>query len=178
MHPGFAIEQNFREIRRRRLHDRFTQITERDHAQRLLDFGQGSHSRRQDDRQAETSEVQQQWRIGQIPRADLQGRDADALDKMRRAVGIERRRHVSNVERGTGSGNALLVIFAQFERAQHLKLGLLGSGRGLLVAQAMDRALSTPVEERQERHQAMLAVMRRNSLEQWRDRFVADLQGG
>ncbi|PPQ26654.1 alpha,alpha-trehalose-phosphate synthase (UDP-forming) [Rhodopila globiformis] len=46
------------------------------------------------------------------------------------------------------------------------------------MAQAMDRALSMPVEERQDRHQAMLAVMRRNSLERWRDRFVADLQAG
>jgi trehalose 6-phosphate synthase len=46
------------------------------------------------------------------------------------------------------------------------------------MARAMDRALSMPVEERQERHQAMLAVMRRNSLEQWRDRFEADLRGG
>ena len=46
------------------------------------------------------------------------------------------------------------------------------------MAHAMDRALSMPVEERQERHRAMMAMMRRNSLEQWRDRFVADLRGG
>lgn len=45
------------------------------------------------------------------------------------------------------------------------------------VAAAMDRALLMPVEERQERHQAMLAVMRENSLERWRDRFEADLRG-
>ena len=45
------------------------------------------------------------------------------------------------------------------------------------VAAAMDRALLMPQEERQERHQAMLAVMRENSLERWRDRFVADLRG-
>ena len=32
-------------------------------------------------------------------------------------------------------------------------------------------------EERRERHAAMLAVMRRNSLDAWRDRFEADLQG-
>jgi trehalose 6-phosphate synthase len=43
------------------------------------------------------------------------------------------------------------------------------------MAQAMGRALSMPVEERQERHAAMLAAMRLNSLERWRDRFVADL---
>ena len=45
------------------------------------------------------------------------------------------------------------------------------------VAAAMDRALLMPLEERQERHQAMLAVMRENSLERWRDRFEADLGG-
>ncbi|WP_158930756.1 alpha,alpha-trehalose-phosphate synthase (UDP-forming) [Acidisphaera sp. S103] len=46
------------------------------------------------------------------------------------------------------------------------------------MAQAMDKALSMPVEERQERHQAMLKVMRTNSLERWRDRFEADLRAG
>jgi trehalose 6-phosphate synthase len=46
------------------------------------------------------------------------------------------------------------------------------------MAQAMERALSMPVEERQERHHAMLTVMRKNSLEQWRDRFEADLRCG
>jgi trehalose 6-phosphate synthase len=46
------------------------------------------------------------------------------------------------------------------------------------MARAMDRALSMPAEERQERHQAMLQVMRTNSLERWRDRFEADLRGG
>ena len=44
------------------------------------------------------------------------------------------------------------------------------------MAIAMDQALSMPVEERQTRHQAMMTVMRRNSLEQWRDRFEADLR--
>jgi trehalose 6-phosphate synthase len=46
------------------------------------------------------------------------------------------------------------------------------------MARAMDRALSMQVEERQERHQAMLTVMRANSLEKWRDRFEADLRAG
>ncbi len=44
------------------------------------------------------------------------------------------------------------------------------------MARAMDQALSMPVDERRERHQAMMAVMRRNSLERWRDRFEADLR--
>ncbi|MDJ0388299.1 alpha,alpha-trehalose-phosphate synthase (UDP-forming) [Roseomonas sp. E05] len=44
------------------------------------------------------------------------------------------------------------------------------------VAAALDRALAMPLEERRERHAAMLQVMRHNSLERWRDRFVADLR--
>ena len=44
------------------------------------------------------------------------------------------------------------------------------------MARAMDQALSMVAEERRERHQAMMAVMRRNSLERWRDRFEADLR--
>jgi trehalose 6-phosphate synthase len=45
------------------------------------------------------------------------------------------------------------------------------------MAAAMDVALGMRVEERRERHQAMMAVMRRNSLEMWRDRFAGDLGG-
>jgi trehalose 6-phosphate synthase len=45
------------------------------------------------------------------------------------------------------------------------------------VAAALDRGLAMGRDERRERHAAMLAVMRRNSLDAWRDRFVADLQG-
>jgi trehalose 6-phosphate synthase len=43
------------------------------------------------------------------------------------------------------------------------------------VAAALDRGLAMRREERCERHGAMLAVMRRNSLDAWRDRFEADL---
>jgi trehalose 6-phosphate synthase len=46
------------------------------------------------------------------------------------------------------------------------------------MARAMNEALSMQVEERQERHQAMLKAMRTNSLELWRDRFEADLRAG
>jgi trehalose 6-phosphate synthase len=45
------------------------------------------------------------------------------------------------------------------------------------MAAAMEQALSMPLAERRQRHAAMLAVMRRNSLERWRDRFVSDLAG-
>ena len=46
------------------------------------------------------------------------------------------------------------------------------------MATAMDQALAMPVEERRERHAAMLKVMRAHSLERWRDRFTAELQHG
>jgi trehalose 6-phosphate synthase len=45
------------------------------------------------------------------------------------------------------------------------------------VAMALDRGLSMRLEERQERHASMMKVMRRNSLDAWRDRFTADLTG-
>ena len=44
------------------------------------------------------------------------------------------------------------------------------------MASALARALAMPLQERQERHAAMMAVMRRNSLERWRDRFENDLR--
>ena len=44
------------------------------------------------------------------------------------------------------------------------------------VAAALDRALAMEHGERCERHAAMLHVMRRNSLDAWRDRFEADLR--
>ncbi len=43
------------------------------------------------------------------------------------------------------------------------------------IAAALDRALAMPLAERQERHAAMVRVMRENSLERWRDRFTGDL---
>jgi trehalose 6-phosphate synthase len=44
------------------------------------------------------------------------------------------------------------------------------------VAAALDRALAMGRDERRERHVAMMAVMRHNSLDAWRDRFEADLR--
>jgi trehalose 6-phosphate synthase len=44
------------------------------------------------------------------------------------------------------------------------------------MAMALKQALGMAVEERRERHAAMLRVMRHNSLERWRDRFVGDLR--
>ncbi|RKK05604.1 alpha,alpha-trehalose-phosphate synthase (UDP-forming) [Pseudoroseomonas wenyumeiae] len=44
------------------------------------------------------------------------------------------------------------------------------------MAAALAQALAMPLQERRERHAAMMAVMRRNSLERWRDRFENDLR--
>ena len=44
------------------------------------------------------------------------------------------------------------------------------------IATALDRALAMRLEERRERHAAMLAVMREHSLERWRDQFEAELR--
>jgi trehalose 6-phosphate synthase len=45
------------------------------------------------------------------------------------------------------------------------------------VAAVLDRGLAMQCSERRERHAEMLQVMRRNSLDAWRDRFEADLRG-
>jgi trehalose 6-phosphate synthase len=44
------------------------------------------------------------------------------------------------------------------------------------IAAALEQGLSMGIEERRGRHAAMLDVMRRNSLDVWRDRFVGDLE--
>jgi trehalose 6-phosphate synthase len=43
------------------------------------------------------------------------------------------------------------------------------------IAAALEQALSMPLAERRERHAEMMAVLRRNSLSAWRDRFLGDL---
>ena len=45
------------------------------------------------------------------------------------------------------------------------------------IAAALEQALAMSIEERRGRHAAMLDVLRTNSLDAWRDRFVADLGG-
>ncbi len=44
------------------------------------------------------------------------------------------------------------------------------------IAGALAQGLGMTLEERQARHAAMLEVMRRNSLDAWRDRFLTDLR--
>ena len=43
------------------------------------------------------------------------------------------------------------------------------------IASALEQALSMPLAERRDRHGEMMAVLRRNSLSVWRDRFLGDL---
>ncbi|GAB0115356.1 alpha,alpha-trehalose-phosphate synthase (UDP-forming) [Acidisoma sp. C75] len=43
------------------------------------------------------------------------------------------------------------------------------------IAEALEQALSMPLAERRERHGEMMAMLRRNSLGVWRDRFLGDL---
>ncbi len=43
------------------------------------------------------------------------------------------------------------------------------------VARAIEQALAMGLEERRERHTAMMEVMRHNNLERWRERFTKDL---
>ena len=45
------------------------------------------------------------------------------------------------------------------------------------VAEALERALIMPVEERRERHAAMMRVLRANDIGHWRRRFMAALEG-
>ena len=44
------------------------------------------------------------------------------------------------------------------------------------MAEALERALSMPLAERQARHADMMAPMRENNLSVWRDTFLADLR--
>jgi trehalose 6-phosphate synthase len=45
------------------------------------------------------------------------------------------------------------------------------------VATALDRALSMPLGERQERHRQLLAAVRANDINAWRRRCLAALEG-
>ncbi|KAA0086267.1 alpha,alpha-trehalose-phosphate synthase (UDP-forming) [Paraburkholderia sp. T12-10] len=45
------------------------------------------------------------------------------------------------------------------------------------MSEALERALSMPLAERKQRHEANMAALRRNDLGVWRDTFLADLRG-
>src|SRR5690606_20440316 len=44
------------------------------------------------------------------------------------------------------------------------------------VGESLDRALRMPLEERRERWSAMMETLRRNNINQWRERFLAALR--
>jgi trehalose 6-phosphate synthase len=45
------------------------------------------------------------------------------------------------------------------------------------VAEALQNALEMPIEERRERWQTMMEIMRRNSITAWRESFLRVLRG-
>ncbi len=45
------------------------------------------------------------------------------------------------------------------------------------MAEALDRALRMPLEERKDRYESMMRVIRQNDLAGWRDNFLRDLRG-
>jgi trehalose 6-phosphate synthase len=70
----------------------------------------------------------------------------------------------------------VLVLSTMAGAAQELVTALLVNpydSRGM--AHAIQQALTMPLEERRERHQAMTAALRRNCLHRWRERFVGAL---
>jgi trehalose 6-phosphate synthase len=45
------------------------------------------------------------------------------------------------------------------------------------VAEALQKALQMPIEERRERWQAMIEILRRHSITAWRESFLSVLSG-
>jgi trehalose 6-phosphate synthase len=72
-----------------------------------------------------------------------------------------------------------VLVLSQFAgAAQELDAALIVNPYDEMgVAAALDRALAMELPERRERHAASVSVLRRHSLDHWRDRFVADLRG-
>lgn len=72
-----------------------------------------------------------------------------------------------------------VLVLSQFAGAAcELKAALLVNPHDPdAIAEALEEALSMPLAERRERHAEMMAVLRRNSLGTWRDRFLGDLHG-
>jgi trehalose 6-phosphate synthase len=70
-----------------------------------------------------------------------------------------------------------VLVLSQFAGAAcELKAALLVNPHDPdAIAAALETALSMPLAERRERHAEMMAVLRRNSLSAWRDRFLGDL---
>jgi trehalose 6-phosphate synthase len=71
----------------------------------------------------------------------------------------------------------VLVLSRFAGAAAELDAALIVNPHDILdMSEALERALSMPLAERQERHQSMLKALRKNDLGVWRDRFLADLR--
>jgi trehalose 6-phosphate synthase len=71
----------------------------------------------------------------------------------------------------------MLVLSTLAGAARELTSALLVNPRDTgAVAEAIDRALAMPVEERRGRHAEMLEVLRRNDIHAWHTRFVEQLR--
>jgi trehalose 6-phosphate synthase len=44
------------------------------------------------------------------------------------------------------------------------------------MAEALDRAISMPLQERKDRYEDMMRIIRKNDLASWRDKFLKDLR--
>lgn len=70
----------------------------------------------------------------------------------------------------------VLVLSTMAGAAQELREAVLVNPYDIdAVAEGIQRGLMMPLEERRERHAAMIDVLQRNSIETWRKRFVAAL---
>ena len=73
----------------------------------------------------------------------------------------------------------MLVLSTLAGAAEELSSALLVNPRDTRgVAEAIQRALAMPLDERRRRHDALLAVLRRNDIHAWHSRFIGALQAG
>ena len=92
----------------------------------------GGHAGREDDRFSAGSDVPEEGNVGDISRADFHQRHAQPQEE------VDVLRVVSGGEKGDADGVTVLLdglefSVSQLQRLQHLVLGLLTSGVGLLV---------------------------------------------
>jgi trehalose 6-phosphate synthase len=70
----------------------------------------------------------------------------------------------------------VLVLSRFAGAAEELKTALIVNPYdGEMVAENLQRALNMPLQERQDRHRAMMEVLYRNDIATWRENFVSTL---
>ncbi len=132
--PGVRLAQYRRQIRRSWLFATRPDKAEGKHRERVSDFVERRHACRHDDWQSEARQMQKQRPIGQVARPNLDRLDADTLDQMGRALGVERCGHVGDADARASIRDQAFVIRAEFESTQHIELGLTGAGGHFLVS--------------------------------------------